>query len=675
MEILKCAQVIGKNVINSLKFWEFYAHLTDFANALGVRSDVRITNGFGGYRPPNVIYGQYWLDGESVEGKAHFVEKDKLTSGSTTLRINGIRPCIKISDIKSIPRNKDSKLTYSCGEYQVFYGYYPRKVVETMIQEELECLYNKNDLIETGNSYTIDLNDSNNTTDKFEPLKLKEYEYEGKRYVRLSIRSVYKGLSIMLSDNISRKAGSYVWFEVEPVKWIVDDDAKIMYTKEVISGGIQYDEERTTPVKCFEETNLYDFLNNYLEKDLTQDVDKIIEPQNLESRYNKNPYNLEFEDTDEINIIKGAINANIAIFLHGKPGCGKSARIKKIDPDYIELNFSHLDPELLDGLAGEKNGEAIHLKPPWLVELEEKCKVSPDEIHILFLDELTNASPMMQAKAYGIALEKKVAGKWKLPANARVVAAGNEIEDSIAANEIAEPLYDRFAHVNIETRLEDWLNWAISDDETYEKIEYKKEEKKRNKIHPAIYSYIAYRGDGVLNTPFNPQNPKPHGNPRRWEMASKMLYETNNPNVLNAVVGENLTKDFIAFCKLPTLTIEDILEDNYTEEDLEMDLGRKLATVAGLVAVDEDDFSKVREFVKKLGPEVCKKFEVQWAHGDFYRLALIKELRMMEMQSQKHTKNEAQHYSKRGIIAFKNVAKNYDGFLGKKLSKEEMMVG
>ena len=48
---------------------------------------------------------------------------------------------------------------------------------------------------------------------------------------------------------------------------------------------------------------------------------------------------------------------------------------------------------------------------------------------------MTNASHMMQSKAYGIALDKKVAGRWKLPENARVVAAGNELEDSLVANE------------------------------------------------------------------------------------------------------------------------------------------------------------------------------------------------------------------------------------------------
>ena len=71
------------------------------------------------------------------------------------------------------------------------------------------------------------------------------------------------------------------------------------------------------------------------------------------------------------------------------------------------MNLSHLDPELLDGLAGEKDGKAVHIKPPWLEELEAKCKEEADKIHILFLEELTNASPKMQSKAYGIALDKK----------------------------------------------------------------------------------------------------------------------------------------------------------------------------------------------------------------------------------------------------------------------------
>ena len=40
---------------------------------------------------------------------------------------------------------------------------------------------------------------------------------------------------------------------------------------------------------------------------------------------------------------------------------------------------------------------------------------------------------MMQSKSIWNSIDKKVAGRWKLPENARVVAAGNEIEDSLVA--------------------------------------------------------------------------------------------------------------------------------------------------------------------------------------------------------------------------------------------------
>ena len=41
---------------------------------------------------------------------------------------------------------------------------------------------------------------------------------------------------------------------------------------------------------------------------------------------------------------------------------------------------------------------------------------------------------------------------------------------------------------------------------------------------------------------------------------------------------------------------------------------------------------KVREFVKKLGPEMYKKFEVQWAGGNKERLEQLQELRLKEKE-------------------------------------------
>ena len=93
-------------------------------------------------------------------------------------------------------------------------------------------------------------------------------------------------------------------------------------------------------------------------------------------------------------------------------------------------------------------------------KLCKKCKEQPDKIHILFLDECTNATPTIQGYAFNLVLDKELDGKWKLPDNVRIVAAGNDMKDSLAANQLAEPLFNRFAHVYIKTTLENWLEWA-----------------------------------------------------------------------------------------------------------------------------------------------------------------------------------------------------------------------
>lgn len=550
------------------------------------------------------------------------------------------------------------------------------------MQERLEREYKSCRLSRTRNSYTTDSVAHDNYDTPFQPQTHQEYEYNGKRYVRVEANSIFRGNGFTLSNGEQYRVGDNVWVEVQPVKWLVDEKSRMMITEKLIFAGVQFNRERNYHTRDFKKTDIKTFMDRYLSKDLVQSrgISGQTRTSTNTTKRNENPYNLDFSETSEADIIKGAIESNVSVFLHGKPGCGKSDRVKQLDPDFIELNLSHLDPELLDGLAGEKDGKAVHIKPPWLEELEVKCQEEANKIHILFLEELTNASPMMQSKAYGIALDKKVAGRWKLPENARVVAAGNELEDSLAANEMAEPLFDRFAHVNIETNTENWLKWAVTPENFYEKLDYKKDDKLKPKIHPAIYAFISLKGDEVLRTPYNREHPEPHADPRRWKMASDMLYASNNPNTLKAIVGEDLTRDFIYFCQLPTITIEDVLKGNYTEEDLEsMDIGRKLATVSGLVSVDNENMPKIREFTKKLGAEVCKKFEVQWTHGDEERLEQLQEI-IMEEQEENKTRTTKEHSGKevkgtveKGVSSFRKIFGNYQEYLVKEDTKEDKL--
>ena len=543
------------------------------------------------------------------------------------------------------------------------------------MQNRLEQAYRSGSITKTRNTYTTDSVRYDQYNTPFRAKTHEEYEYNGKRYVRVEANSGSDQFT--LSNGERYRDGNNVWVEVLPVKWLVDERARMMITEKLIFSRVQFNEQRNYHTRDFDRTNIKSFMDRYLSKDLVQSREQAQQIQAEGTKRNKNPYNLEFNEVSQTDIIRGAIESNVSVFLHGKPGCGKSDRVKQLDPDFIELNLSHLDPELLDGLAGEKDGKSVHIKPPWLEELEAKCQEEPGKIHILFLEELTNASQMMQGKAYGIALDKKVAGRWKLPENARVVAAGNELEDSLAANEMPEPLFDRFAHVYVETTVEGWLEWAATPESFYERLDYKKQDKARPKIHPAIYAFIAYKGEEALRTPYDKENPAPHADPRRWKMASDMLYASNNPNTLSSIVGEDLTSDFISFCQLPTITVQDVINGNYTQEDLQMDLGRQLATVSGLVRVDEENMPKVREFVKKLGAEMCKKFEVQWAHGDEDRLEQLQEIKLMEQQEVErrtatgHRGEEAKGALAAGISSFRKIFGTYQEYVTREENKEE----
>ena len=671
-------QCFGDDKLDILKKRGTKAAITDFSILLGAYvSDYHMDNdssleGRTGY---------YWTKSDDGDNDVRVVDDSSSRCYSNVDRRNGgARPALPFSEVSSIPTNGESGKRAKDGVLEVEYGYYPQKAVSRDMQERLERAYRSGNISKTRNSYTTDSRRYNAYNEKFAPKQHEEYEYNGKRYVRVEANSDFGSNTFTLSNGENYRDGDNVWVEVSPVKWLVDERAKVMITDKLIFSGVQFNHTRNYHTRDFDRTDIKTFMDRYLSRDLVQSrgIAEQTRTSSKATKKNKNPYNLDFSETSEADIIRGAIQSNVSIFLHGKPGCGKSDRVKQLDPDFIELNLSHLDPELLDGLAGEKDGKAVHIKPPWLEELEAKCEEEADKIHILFLEELTNASPMMQSKAYGIALDKKVAGRWKLPENARVVAAGNELEDSLVANEMAEPLYDRFAHVNIETNAENWLEWAVTPESFYERLDYKKEDGAKQKIHPAIYAYISYKGDEVLRTPYNREHPEPHADPRRWKMASDMLYASNNPSTLRAIVGEDLTRDFIYFCQLPTITIEDILKGNYTQEELEeMDLGRKLATVSGLVAVESRDMPKVREFTKKLGAEICKKFEVQWTHGDEERLEQLQEIIMKEQEEAEkkalrgHNGDEAKGTIASGISAFKKIFGSYQEYLAREDAKED----
>ena len=559
-----------------------------------------------------------WFSTKSDDGdnNVHLVDEfGLLGSYHRCVRCCAIRPVLQSFAILSL--TFPNRVNGYNGTEEVEFGEYPQNAANSRMQNILESEYNRG-MNKTGRSYTFNSVKYDDYDTGFKPVTYEEYEYHGKKYIRIKANSDFNGNKFELSNGVEYRNGDYVWVEVSPVKWLIDDRTGILISKKGLVSGIRFLDRRTNYKGDFSKTEMKEYLDKYMLPDLTQSV-KLDYVQDMlpeeQEKFERNPYGLKFDQVSEEDIIKGAVESGIAVFLHGPSSEGKSARVKQIDPTCEIIYLRNATPESLNGKSvyNAATGDMIDVKPTWLKKLENKCEEEPDRFHILFFDEITNALPSIQGIAFNIVLDKEVNGIWKLPDNARIVAAGNDMKDSLAANQLAEPLFNRFAHVYIKTTTESWLKWASE-----------------NNIHPAIYSYIAYRNGKTLRSKYDGE--KPNADPRKWEMASKMLYKTGNPEMLRALVGEDITREFVEFCNQPTITLADVINDNYTEKDVKaLNTAGKYATTMGLTQVDDDHLEKVRGFAEDLGPEFGAIFDSLWTHGDENRLEIMAEAKLAEM--------------------------------------------
>ena len=584
----------------------------------------------GAYYDPEskLNYGSYWTKSTASSDKNVIIVDEEGYSATYSISLRDIGARV----VYNLPENIEKELTKNLDTttehiFQVKYGYYPQSALNGLEQEKLDNMLKQGKLQLTNNYYTADSRKEFEYEEIFAPITFKEYKLEDKRLIKVVVSTgLYNGFKSKY------KNGDSIWVNVEPVYWLLDTKKHQMISEKILFAGVQFaDNSNFTK---FEETRIYQFLNTCFARELVQGLDEkllpIKEEASIKDTKFSNLYNFDFSKVSEEDIIKGAIQSNVSVFLHGRSSDGKSSRVKQLDPDCVILYLRNATPDSLNGKSvyNASTGEMIDVPPTWYKKLQEKCEKEPNKLHIVFFDELTNALPSIQGMAFNIILDGEVNDIWKLPENARIVAAGNDLDDSLAANEMAEPLFNRFAHVYIDTTVDDWLDWAMTPDKNYEALDYQRQENSF-KIHPAIYAYIAYNeaiSKYVLRTRYDGK--KPNADPRKWEMASKVLYKTGKPEMLRALIGEDLTRDFIAFCTQKVLSIEDVLNENYSEEDLKMDTSKKYITIVNLSLVDEENVEVIRDFVAKLGKELLATFYLLWTHGDETRLEKIAELKL-----------------------------------------------
>ena len=102
--------------------------------------------------------------------------------------------------------------------------------------------------------------------------------------------------------------------------------------------------------------------------------------------------------------------------------------------------------------------------------------------------------------------------------------------------------------------------------------------------------------------------------------------------MLRALVGEDITREFVQFCNQQVITLDDVINGNYTDRDIQtLNTAERYATTMGLTRVDDNNLEKVRGFVTRLGAEFVAIFDALWTHGDESKLERLAEAKLAEM--------------------------------------------
>ena len=725
-------QCFGNDKLDILKKRGTQAAITDFSILLGAYvSDYHIDNDSS----LEGRTGWYWTKSDDGDNDARVVRASGNSLNSNVRRrYGGARPALPFSSISSIPTNGESGKRARDGILEVEYGYYPQKAVAKDMQERLEREYKSGRLSKTRNSYTTDSVAYDDYDTSFQPQAHQEYEYNGKRYVRIEVNSGKSQYA--LSNGETYRDGENIWVEVQPVKWLVDEREKVMLTDKLIFSGVQFNHTRDYHTKDFDKTDIKTFMDRYLSKELEQSrgtievgeqSEEIPEVQPRKSRLQKlNPDKTKEQDRAKMTdteIIHNWIEAGESVLLRGPSGIGKTERIKSLYPDLIYMKLTNnMFPEKVVGSVNLQTGQSI---PPDFAktvimqeateeerklveeniqniydiadEVYERSKTSDKKV-VIMLDELLNVKPAVQSLVYTLVLNRMVEiGKGlKLPDNVVVVATGNQKKYSNVAEDLAEPLEKRFDHIlDMEPKVGEWITeYAIP-----------------QKIHPAVIGYMLskYNNSGksedIQDIGYfyeEPEVGEEHldrngckgrtNDPRGWTSISNTLYNFERnleqgkyegkdvEDIIQRSIGTKLREEWAAeffdFYNLPTLTPEEVVKgmgEGYSQADLPRDISERFAYMTALITADEKQVEACREFIRKYcDPEYLEVYDIYWAGNDERRQEKISELQ--EMTLALHTSKETKSFAQDGASRYTDIGQMYSSYLGRdsrKVQNEE----
>jgi hypothetical protein len=228
------------------------------------------------------------------------------------------------------------------------------------------------------------------------------------------------------------------------------------------------------------------------------------------------------------------------VFLWGPPGIGKSEVVSEITEELggfmIDLRMAQMEPTDIRGIPFfNKDIGKMDWAPP--IDLPDEELASQYPIVCLFLDEMNSAAPAVQAAGYQLILNRRV-GKYKLPDNVVIVAAGNRESDKGVTYRMPMPLANRFLHIEMRPDFTSWQNWAVN-----------------KGIHKDVVGYLSFAKQDLYDFD-SKSSSRAFATPRSWCFVSDLLNDeedTDSDTLFNLVagsVGEGLAVKFMAHRKV-----------------------------------------------------------------------------------------------------------------------------
>jgi len=226
------------------------------------------------------------------------------------------------------------------------------------------------------------------------------------------------------------------------------------------------------------------------------------------------------------------------LFLWGPPGIGKSELVEELANELggimYDCRLGQMEPTDIRGIPFyNKEIGKMDWAPP--IDLPDEETASQYPIVVLFLDEMNSAAGNVQAAAYQLILNRRV-GKYKLPDNVVMVAAGNRESDKGVTYRMPTPLANRFIHQEMKVDFASWQEWAVL-----------------NKIHKDVVGYLSFAKQDLYDFDAKSAS-RAFATPRSWSFVSELLDdECDNDTLTNLIagtVGEGLAVKFMAHRKV-----------------------------------------------------------------------------------------------------------------------------